>query len=88
MQAQLESGPPVQLPEVTPKTPLRSPARHLSKLKSTLHQFVRDWSEEGKEERDMCYEPIVKELRRVLPVSDSNRCSHAFGKSPNSAARV
>jgi carnosine N-methyltransferase len=74
VQAQLEVGSSVQLPEVTPQTPLRSPARHFSKVKSTLHQLVRDWSEEGKKERDMCYAPIVKELRRVLPVTDSNQC--------------
>lgn len=58
MQAQLESGPPVQLPEVTPKSPLRSPARHFAKLKSTLHQFVRDWSEE---------------VRPALPISAEER---------------
>ncbi|KAE8876657.1 hypothetical protein PF005_g25660 [Phytophthora fragariae] len=69
VQAQLENGPAVELPEVTPKTPLQSPPRHFSKLKSTLHQFVRDWSDEGKKERDMCYTPIIKELRRVLPVN-------------------
>lgn len=46
VQAQLESGPSANLPVVNPKTPLQSPMRHLSKLKSTLHQFVRDWSEE------------------------------------------
>ncbi|ETI54525.1 hypothetical protein F441_02622 [Phytophthora nicotianae CJ01A1] len=68
VQAQLENGPAYELPEVTPKTPLRSPLRHFSKLKSTLHQFVRDWSDEGKKERDMCYTPIIKELRRVLMV--------------------
>lgn len=46
MDAQQKTGPSVELPEVTPKTPLSSPMRHFSKLKSTLHQFVRDWSEE------------------------------------------
>ncbi|KAJ0409387.1 hypothetical protein P43SY_002277 [Pythium insidiosum] len=46
VQAQLESGPAVALPEVNAKTPIKSPIRHLSKIKSTLHQFVRDWSEE------------------------------------------
>jgi carnosine N-methyltransferase len=46
VQAQLETGPTVELPEVTPKTPLQAPQRHFSKLKSTLHQFVRDWSDE------------------------------------------
>ena len=46
VQAQLESGPPVELPLVQPSQPLRSPVRHLSKLQSTLHQFVRDWAED------------------------------------------
>ncbi|TYZ58729.1 hypothetical protein PybrP1_011803 [[Pythium] brassicae (nom. inval.)] len=72
VQAQLESGPPATLPEVGPKAPLQSPLRHLSKLKSTLHQFVRDWSDEGRKEREMCYAPIVKELKRVLPVTPEN----------------
>ncbi|KAI0265419.1 N2227-domain-containing protein [Gloeopeniophorella convolvens] len=34
----------------------------MDKVRSTLKQFVRDWSEEGKEERDASYEPIKKAL--------------------------
>jgi carnosine N-methyltransferase len=34
----------------------------MDKLRSTLKQFVRDWSEEGKIERDSCYEPIKEAL--------------------------
>ncbi|TFK32167.1 N2227-like protein-domain-containing protein [Crucibulum laeve] len=30
----------------------------MDKLRSTLKQFVRDWSEEGKEERELCYKPM------------------------------
>ncbi|TFK75538.1 N2227-domain-containing protein [Pluteus cervinus] len=30
----------------------------MDKIRSTLKQFVRDWSEEGKLERDVCYEPM------------------------------
>lgn len=45
----------------------------IEKLQSTLKQFVRDWSEVGKEERDMCYAPILKELDRLYPkISDNN----------------
>ncbi|DAZ98999.1 TPA: hypothetical protein N0F65_011254 [Lagenidium giganteum] len=73
VQAQLDSGPHVDLPTVTPQTPLKSPIRHLSKLKSTLHQFVRDWSEEGAKEREMCYGPILRELKRIMPVTDQNK---------------
>ncbi|KAF8551845.1 N2227-domain-containing protein [Imleria badia] len=34
----------------------------MDKLRSTLKQFVRDWSEDGKAERDLCYEPIKNAL--------------------------
>jgi carnosine N-methyltransferase len=34
----------------------------MDKLRSTLKQFVRDWSEEGKEEREACYTPMKEAL--------------------------
>lgn len=34
----------------------------MDKLRSTLKQFVRDWSSEGKIERDACYVPILEAL--------------------------
>ena len=40
------------------------------KLQSTLKQFVRDWSEAGKEEREMCYTPILNELETLYPKND------------------
>jgi len=39
----------------------------IEKIQSTLKQFVRDWSEVGKEEREMAYIPIMKELHRLYP---------------------
>ncbi|XP_075067091.1 carnosine N-methyltransferase [Mixophyes fleayi] len=39
----------------------------MDKLKSTIKQFVRDWSEEGKSERDACYQPIVDEILKYFP---------------------
>ncbi|NXI15866.1 CARME methyltransferase, partial [Irena cyanogastra] len=39
----------------------------MDKLKSTLKQFVRDWSEEGKSERDSCYQPIISEIMKNFP---------------------
>ncbi|KAM8793109.1 carnosine N-methyltransferase isoform 2-T2 [Eudromia elegans] len=39
----------------------------MDKLKSTLKQFVRDWSEEGKVERDSCYQPIISEIVKNFP---------------------
>ncbi|KAI0827350.1 N2227-domain-containing protein [Trametes gibbosa] len=39
------------------------PTEHdMDKLRSTLKQLVRDWSEEGREERDLCYEPMKEAL--------------------------
>ncbi|XP_078667101.1 carnosine N-methyltransferase-like [Branchiostoma floridae x Branchiostoma belcheri] len=40
----------------------------MDKVKTTLKQFVRDWSAEGKEERDACYKPIIDEIRQRFPV--------------------
>ncbi|EKM56641.1 uncharacterized protein PHACADRAFT_194233 [Phanerochaete carnosa HHB-10118-sp] len=34
----------------------------VDKLRSTIKQFVRDWSEEGKGERNLCYEPMKQAL--------------------------
>jgi len=34
----------------------------MDKLRSTLKQFVRDWSEQGREERDACYNPMKDAL--------------------------
>ncbi|XP_007665218.1 carnosine N-methyltransferase isoform X2 [Ornithorhynchus anatinus] len=39
----------------------------MDKLKSTLKQFVRDWSDSGKAEREACYQPIIKEILRNFP---------------------
>ncbi len=37
------------------------------KMRSTLKQFVREWSEEGQPERDCCFKPIIEEVRRNFP---------------------
>ncbi|KAI4877090.1 hypothetical protein NFI96_031417 [Prochilodus magdalenae] len=39
----------------------------MDKLKSTIKQFVRDWSEAGKAERDSCYTPLIEEIQRRFP---------------------
>ncbi|KAF0684556.1 Aste57867_23474 [Aphanomyces stellatus] len=71
---QSDFGPEVELPaQINVKQPMKTPYRHYSKLKSTLHQLVRDWALEGAEERERCYKPIVDELKRVLPVNADNR---------------
>ncbi|KAI7902947.1 N2227-like protein-domain-containing protein [Cokeromyces recurvatus] len=37
----------------------------MDKVRSTLKQFVRDWSKEGEKERKATYEPIIKELNEI-----------------------
>ncbi|KAI0672280.1 N2227-domain-containing protein [Trametes maxima] len=45
------------------KTRKYKPTEHdMDKLRSTLKQLVRDWSKEGKAERDLCYEPVKDAL--------------------------
>jgi hypothetical protein len=46
---------------------------NIEKTQSTLRQFVREWGELGKPERDQCYQPIIDELVRRLPVDETNR---------------
>ncbi|CDO77418.1 hypothetical protein BN946_scf184857.g25 [Trametes cinnabarina] len=46
------------------KSKYRPTEHDMEKLRSTLKQLVRDWSEEGKNERDACYEPMKEALLR------------------------
>lgn len=39
----------------------------MNKVFSTLRQFVRDWSQEGKPERDCVYQPILETLEMCFP---------------------
>ncbi|KAG8884284.1 hypothetical protein FRB98_002524 [Tulasnella sp. 332] len=50
-------------------SPVKNPTKvekpgdfEMDKLRSTLKQFVRDWSAEGKEERDASYKPMLDAL--------------------------
>ena len=56
---------PAPLPTYVP----RRSAANYSKVKSTLHQLVRDWGEEGAAERASCYGPVLRELAALLPVT-------------------
>jgi carnosine N-methyltransferase len=42
-----------------------------SKLRSTIRQFVRDWSVDGALERQQCYQPLIDALLRVKPASSA-----------------
>lgn len=39
----------------------------MDKVKTTLKQIVRDWSEAGAAERESCYNPVIIELLSIYP---------------------
>ncbi|KAL4809210.1 N2227-like protein-domain-containing protein [Aspergillus unguis] len=39
----------------------------INKARSTIRQFYRDWSVEGASEREACYGPVLRDLRREFP---------------------
>eukprot|EP01068_Selenidium_serpulae_P018713 Selendium_serpulae@DN6481_c0_g1_i4.p1 len=44
--------------------------RNVSRVRSTLRQFVRDWSREGEVERQSAYGPLLDALENHLPVKE------------------
>jgi carnosine N-methyltransferase len=48
--------------------------RNISKVRSTIKQFVREWSKEGEGERKQSFASLIEGLRKHLPITDeSNR---------------
>jgi carnosine N-methyltransferase len=39
----------------------------MEKVRTTLKQVVRDWSDEGHAERNACYQPVIDEIARRFP---------------------
>ena len=50
----------------TDETKLRTIPMDIEKVHSTLKSFVRDWSSDGKLERDQCYKPILDEIDQIF----------------------
>jgi len=44
----------------------------MDKVKTTIKQFVRDWSQDGQQERLICYTPIIDEVQKRFPIVDQN----------------
>jgi carnosine N-methyltransferase len=42
----------------------------ISKVSSVLKSLARDWSVEGKAEREMTYNPIIAQIKKYLPLSE------------------
>lgn len=40
--------------------------RNYDKVKGTFSQLVRDWADEGEEERKSCYQPIIEEIDKYF----------------------
>jgi len=45
----------------------------VSKVSSVLKSLARDWSEDGKAERDMAYEPILKAITKHVPINPTKK---------------
>ena len=45
---------------------------HISKVSSILKSLARDWSAEGKAERDMVYGPILNQVKKYLPYNEQS----------------
>jgi carnosine N-methyltransferase len=56
-------------PRVEPDSNVELNELDIDHVKSTLKQFVRDWSVQGSKERDECYGPILEILDRTYPAS-------------------
>ena len=56
--------------------------RNISKVRSTLKQFVREWSKEGEEERRSSFAPLLAALTKYLPITDES--SRPFVVCPGS----
>jgi carnosine N-methyltransferase len=49
------------------------PESDMEKVQSTIKQFVREWGEEGRAERDSAHAPVLEALGRVLPRPEGRR---------------
>ncbi|CAJ1901070.1 unnamed protein product [Cylindrotheca closterium] len=63
------AGVPHSQQQVTPITKVPSDEQ-MSKITSVLKSLARDWSAEGKRERDMAYVPIIEQIKKYMPLSD------------------
>uniref|UniRef100_A0A3B0MWA4 carnosine N-methyltransferase n=1 Tax=Theileria annulata TaxID=5874 RepID=A0A3B0MWA4_THEAN len=56
--------------EINPTTDPVVLHRNGNWVRTTLRQFVRDWSDEGEYERNQCFKPLLDALKRKLPIRD------------------
>lgn len=56
-----------------PGDPSRTTAAQVSKINTTLRQCMRDWGDEGQEERQKSYGAVIAELERLCPVNPEKK---------------
>lgn len=61
--------------ERAPGEPSRTTAAQVSKINTTLRQCMRDWSDEGEDERRKSYGAVIAELERLCPVDADRKCA-------------
>lgn len=64
---------PFPVPESHPGGSTRTSTRQVGKVNTTLHQLMRDWSAEGKEERQQSYGVVIEELETLCPVNPNEK---------------
>ncbi len=47
------------------------PYHYVERCDAVVHSLFREWSANGKKEREESFEPILKELSRLLPIADA-----------------
>lgn len=58
-----------------PGEPSRTTPAQVSKINTTLRQCMRDWSDEGQDERRKSYGAVIAELERLCPVDPERKCA-------------
>lgn len=56
-----------------PRNSSRTSMRNVGKVNVTLHQLMRDWSEEGREERRQSYGAVLEELEKRCPIEPDQK---------------
>lgn len=52
--------------------PLRVPFKQVSKMRSTLKQFAREWSKWGEKERRECFDPLLEAVQKHFPIKEGS----------------
>ncbi|GIX60704.1 Mg protoporphyrin IX chelatase [Babesia caballi] len=59
--------------EIVPTADPEILSRNINWVRTTLRQFVRDWSQEGAGEREQTFTPLLESLKRHVPIKDPKK---------------